>query len=156
MHTIQTAAVVFCLACICAEIVTLFVGSGWARRCIKAAAGLYILVVFLQVIPGLGKDLRRIELPAQAPVTLPGAESQILLQTKRELEQKLEAACGERFGITVQLEIALEQTGQEISVAQVIMTVPPGSSASAQKQAADYHFQELGKEPILQTGEDVS
>ncbi len=156
MHTIQTAAVVFCLACICAETVTFFVGSGWARRCIKAAAGLYILVVFLQVIPGLGKDLRRAELPSQAPVSLPGAESQILLQTERKLEQNLAAECEERFGITVQLEITLEQTGQELSVSQVTMTVPPGSSASAQKQAADYLFQELEKEPVLQTGEDVS
>lgn len=156
MRTIQTAAVVFCLACICAETVTLFVGSGWARRCIKAAAGLYILVVFLQVIPGLGKDLRRAKLPSQGPVSLPGAESQILLQTERGLEQKLAAECEERFGITVRLEISLEQTGQELSVAQVTMTVPPGSSASAQKQAADYLFQELEKEPVLQTGEDVS
>ena len=32
MHAFQTAASAFCIACICAEITTLLVGSGWPRR----------------------------------------------------------------------------------------------------------------------------
>ena len=51
MHAFQTAASAFCIACICAEITTLLVGAGWAGRCIKAVAGLYILVIlFLSLI----------------------------------------------------------------------------------------------------------
>ena len=42
MHAFQTAASAFCIACICAEITTLLAGAGWAGRCIKAVAGLYI------------------------------------------------------------------------------------------------------------------
>ena len=45
MHAFQTAASAFCIACICAEITTLLAGAGWAGRCIKAVAGLYILAV---------------------------------------------------------------------------------------------------------------
>ena len=44
MHAFQTAASAFCIACICAEITTLLAGAGWAGRCIKAVAGLYILL----------------------------------------------------------------------------------------------------------------
>ena len=48
MHAFQTAASAFCIACICAEITTLLVGAGWAGRCIKAVAGLYILVILFR------------------------------------------------------------------------------------------------------------
>ena len=48
MHAFQTAASAFCIACICAEITTLLAGAGWAGRCVKAVAGLYILVILLQ------------------------------------------------------------------------------------------------------------
>lgn len=48
MHAFQTAASAFCIACICAEITTLLAGAGWAGRCIKAVAGLYILVILFR------------------------------------------------------------------------------------------------------------
>ena len=51
MHAFQTAASAFCIACICAEITTLLVGAGWAGRCIKAVAGLYILVILFRLAP---------------------------------------------------------------------------------------------------------
>ena len=54
MQTLKSAAVVFCTACICAELLARLTGNSWARRCIKAVAGLYILVVLLQVIPQAG------------------------------------------------------------------------------------------------------
>lgn len=156
MQAIQTAVAAFCLACICAELVELFAGFGTTRRCIKAAAGLYILVVLLQSIPEFRNELRRVELPAQAPVSLPSTESAILLQTERDLEQKLEAACESRFGLVVRLKITLEQSDQQISASQVTMVIPPGVNVSAQEKAAAYLFEELGTEPILKTGEDVS
>ena len=51
MHAFQTAASAFCIACICAEITTLLAGAGWAGRCIKAVAGLYILVILFRLAP---------------------------------------------------------------------------------------------------------
>lgn len=156
MQALQAASVVFCLACICAEVTTLFVGSGWARRCIKAAAGLYILVVFLRVIPDARTEFRKVTLPTQEPVQLESAESQLLAQTQQNLAQTLEAECQSRFGLSVQLEITLEESGQELRASQVIMTVPPGSDISAQKKAAEYLRQQLEAEPILKAGEDVN
>ena len=57
MQTLKSAAVVFCTACICAELLARLTGNSWARRCIKAVAGLYILVVLLQVIPQLRTEV---------------------------------------------------------------------------------------------------
>ena len=46
MQALERAAAFFCTACICAELLSRFVGQGWGQKCIKAVAGLYILVVF--------------------------------------------------------------------------------------------------------------
>ena len=53
----------FCLACVCAELLVQLVEAGWARRCIKVVAGLYILTVLLRATsvdaagqPGTGAD----------------------------------------------------------------------------------------------------
>ena len=46
MQALERAAAVFCTACICAELAARFVGPGWGQKCIKAVAGLYILVAF--------------------------------------------------------------------------------------------------------------
>lgn len=51
MQPLERAAAIFCIACICAELTTQLAGSTWARRCIKAVAGLYILVVFARTVP---------------------------------------------------------------------------------------------------------
>ena len=58
MHAFQTAASAFCIACICAEITTLLVGAGWAGRCIKAVAGLYILVILFRLAPQMKLELK--------------------------------------------------------------------------------------------------
>ena len=51
MQPLERAVAIFCIACICAELTTQLAGSTWARRCIKAVAGLYILVVFARTVP---------------------------------------------------------------------------------------------------------
>ena len=43
----------FCLACVCAELLVQLVEAGWARRCIKVVAGLYILTVLLRATSAL-------------------------------------------------------------------------------------------------------
>lgn len=154
MHTFQTSAVLFCLACICAEVVTLLTDSGWARRCIKALAGLYILVVLLRALPGAKTEFREMALPETAPVSIAGIEEQILAQTQSQLEQELEASCREKFGVDVQLQITLEQDGQTLRPEQVIMTFPGGSGSACQK-AAEYLGQTLDIEPQIRNKEDT-
>ena len=51
MQALERAAAVFCTACICAELAARFVGPGWGQKCIKAVAGLYILVAFADALP---------------------------------------------------------------------------------------------------------
>ena len=69
MHAFQTAASAFCIACICAEITTLLVGAGWAGRCIKAVAGLYILVILFRLAPQMKLELK--SAAAAAPADTP-------------------------------------------------------------------------------------
>ena len=68
MHAFQTAASAFCIACICAEITTLLAGAGWAGRCIKAVAGLYILVILFRLAPQMKLELKSAAAAAPAAV----------------------------------------------------------------------------------------
>ena len=154
MRAFQTSAVLFCLACICAEAVTLLTDSGWARRCIKVLAGLYILVVLLRGLPGVKTELRSMAMPETSPVSIAGVEEQILAQTQSRLEQELETACREKFGVDAQLQVILEQDGQTLRPEQVILTVPGGSEAACQK-AAEYLRQMLDIEPQIRNKEDT-
>mgnify|MGYP007033543471 CR=1 FL=1 len=70
MHAFQTAASAFCIACICAEITTLLVGAGWAGRCIKAVAGLYILVILFRLVPQMKLELKSAAAAAPAAVSI--------------------------------------------------------------------------------------
>lgn len=63
MQALERAAAVFCTACICAELLSRFVGQGWGQKCIKAVAGLYILVVFADALPGAKAQFTALELP---------------------------------------------------------------------------------------------
>ena len=143
MRTFQAAAAVFCLACICTETVTLLVGSGWARRCIKALAGLYILIVLLQLLPSARTELGKRTVPQSTPVSLPG------------LEDQLESECRQQFGLDAVIRVILEQDGQTLQAVQASMTVPAGSSTALCREAADYLQQRLGVEPSLQTEEET-
>ena len=71
------ATVVFCTACICAELLARLTGNSWARRCIKAVAGLYILVVLLQVIPQLRTEVQSFSVPDLSPASMGTLEDAI-------------------------------------------------------------------------------
>ena len=53
MEQLKAAAAVFCTACICAELVGQLLGDTRGRRCIKGAAGLYILLALFHALPAL-------------------------------------------------------------------------------------------------------
>ena len=73
MQTLKSAAVVFCTACICAELLARLTGNSWARRCIKAVAGLYILVVLLQ----LRTEVQSFSVPDLSPTSMGTLEDAI-------------------------------------------------------------------------------
>ena len=146
MQAFQTASAAFCLACICAEIVELLTGSGWTRRCIKAVAGLYILIVLLRFLPGMRVELQKAQPDSIAPASLPSAQTQILAQTQAALQQKLQEECTARFGITLRLEITLEQADETIRASKVVVHAPAGANT---QEITAFLRQELGTEEVL-------
>ena len=94
MQALTHAVAVFCIACLCAELLTLFVpptSSGWARRCIKAVAGLYILVVFARTLPKAGAQLQAFSLPQAKPAFFGTLDDLIASEAARLAEEAGEA-----------------------------------------------------------------
>ena len=139
MQTFQRAAAVFCMACIGAELVSLFGGQSWAGRCIKAVAGLYILAVLLAQLPRLpGKVLTTFS-GNTAPAALPAAQSdtletEILTEAGARLEEYCTAQCRQQFGLDIRVTVTLEKAGQQVVVKKAVAAFPAGCTA-AQKQA---------------------
>ena len=96
MQALERAAAVFCTACICAELLSRFVGQGWGQKCIKAVAGLYILVVFADALPGAKAQFAALELPHVSAVSVGSLEDAVLAQTAEELSRTLEDAVSAR------------------------------------------------------------
>ena len=136
MQAFQRAAAVFCMACIGAELVSLFGGQGWAGRCIKAVAGLYILAVLLAQLPHLQGRVAAAFSGNTAPAA-PSAilETEILTQTKARLEEYCAVQCRQQFGLDIRVTVTLEKAGQQVVVKKAVAAFPAGCTA-AQKQAA--------------------
>lgn len=97
MQALTHAVAVFCIACLCAELLTLFVppsSSGWARRCIKAVAGLYILVVFARALPKAEVEWLKFTPPQAQPVFFGTLEDLVELEAARRTEEAEEAGEG--------------------------------------------------------------
>ena len=149
MHAFQTAASAFCIACICAEITTLLAGAGWAGRCIKAVAGLYILVILFRL------ELKSAAAAAPAAVSIQSTETSLLQGTQERLEADLCAECERRFGTKVKLEITLTWTEQTVRTEKVLVILPAACTSAEQSRIAAYLQQELGMAPILEVQEDT-
>ena len=91
MQPLERAVAIFCIACICAELTTQLAGSTWARRCIKAVAGLYILVVFARALPKAGAQLQAFSLPQAQPVFFGTLDDLIASEAARLAEEAGEA-----------------------------------------------------------------
>ena len=154
MRILQTFTAAFCLSCICAETIGLLVGSGWARRCIKTLAGVYILVVFLQLLPTTLPAFDRLTEVQAEPVQFSGLETQILSAAQSRLEQEMAAVCCEKYGVSAAVSIQLDQNDGELHASQVVLTVPEGSDQDACRAAAEELRQQLGVEPVLRTVSD--
>ena len=147
MQAFQRAAAVFCMACIGAELVSLFGGQSWAGRCIKAVAGLYILAVLLAQLPHLpGKVLTAFS-GNTAPATTSAAQSdtletEILTETETRLEEYCAAQCSQQFGLDVRVSVTLEKAEQQVVVKKAVAAFPAGCTA-AQKQAVFSFLQQV-------------
>lgn len=101
MQNIKAAVAVFCTACICAELTAQLTGQGWARRSIKAVAGLYILAVVLCALPQAKGEWQTFALPAASSVELGTQKETVLRAATSQLEDTLEARCREELGAEV-------------------------------------------------------
>lgn len=141
MQELERASAVFCTACVCAELISRFVGPGWGHRCIKAVAGLYILIVFADALPGAKAQLTALELPQTAAVSVGELTDTILSQTEAELARTLEEQCREETGALVRLNIVLAQSTSGVEAAGV-SSCPQNELSAAQKQAVGSFLEE--------------
>ncbi len=109
MQNIKAAVAVFCTACICAELTAQLTGQGWARRSIKAVAGLYILAVVLCVLPQAKGEWQAFTHPAASSVELGTQKETVLRTAASQLEDTLEARCREELGAEVTIRIELKR-----------------------------------------------
>ena len=139
MQAFQRAAAVFCMACIGAELVSLFGGQSLAGRCIKAVAGLYILAVLLAQLPRLPGKIMTAFSGNTAPAALSAAQSdaletEILTGAETRLEEYCAAQCRQQFGLDIRVSVTLEKAGQQVVVKKAVVAFPAGCT-DAQKQA---------------------
>ena len=156
MHTVQNVTVVFCLACICSELAARLVDGGWARRCIKTVAGLYILVVLLRALAVLPTEWTLPIHPQQSPVQLEGTEQLVLSTAAEQLEAKLQQGCIQRFGLSVQVNIMLEQADAAVYASGVDVVFPAGCTPEEKQVVLEYIQQELGAASVSATEEECN
>ena len=152
MQAFQRVAAVFCMACIGAELVSLFGGQSWAGRCIKAVAGLYILAVLLAQLPRLPGKIMTAFSGNTAPAALSAAQSdvleaEILTETKAQLEEYCTAQCRQQFGLDIRVTGTLEKAGQQVMVKKAVAAFPAGCTAAQKQAVLGFLQQTLGSTP---------
>lgn len=146
MQNIKAAVAVFCTACICAELTAQLTGQGWARRSIKAVAGLYILAVVLCASAGK-EEWQTSALPAASSVELGTQKETVLRAAASQLEETLEARCREELGTEVAIRIELEETAEGVQVHS--LTVTPTGEVEETRDAVEELLQHtLGVSPV--------
>lgn len=153
VQAIKNATAVFCIACICAEVVSRLTGEGWPRRCIKAASGLYILAILLCTVPGIETELEAFSYPQTSARDFGTLEQAVINSAQAQLEQTLETQCFDETGVAVRLHIALEQNGDKVEAASVRACLPESCSEADISRIASFLRQALGTEPELIGGE---
>lgn len=126
MEQLKTAVAVFCTACICAELVGRLLGDVSGRQCIKAAAGLYILVALFHALPGMRAGLASFSPPDVPAASFGTMEDAVLQEAQHSLAQRLETEIAEETGLTVDLAVTLESSQTGVQAVQVKVTMPDG------------------------------
>ena len=160
MQALERTTAMFCMACICAELVSHFVGQGWGRKCIKVVAGLYILVVLAETLSGTKTQLSLSVLPQAGPVSVGTMEDAVLTQAEEELAEILAEKCFQETGNAVTLTIKLVQTADGVNAECVTIRPREEPDAVEKQETADFLAGQLQISPEkfvweLPGGEDV-
>ena len=147
MQQLKTAAAIFCTACICAELVGQLLGDVRGRQCIKAAAGLYILVTLFHALPGIRDGAAGLALPAVEAEQFGTAESAILRQAERDLAEKLESQIESAAGLAVELTVTLAESDEGVYAARVEIRLPAGAGPAQRTAAEQLLCEALGAGP---------
>ena len=154
MQQLERITAVFCTACICAEVLTQWTESGWPRRCIKAVAGLYILVVLSSQLPWIRHAASSVAglAPSAVPVELGSFDDAVLREAETELTQRLAAECTAACGVDVELSVTFVETPAGYA-ASVEAKLPAGCSDTTREQVREVLRAALGTEPTFKEQE---
>lgn len=114
-----------------------------ARRCIKAVAGLYILVAFARTVPQAHVQLRAFLVPVQEPVSIASPETAILAQTQAQLEQTLAEQWCTKTGREASVAVMLKETDSVVAICSAQMTLPANCTAEERQQAGTFLQEKL-------------
>ena len=147
---------VFCTACICAELVGQLLGDVRGRQCIKAAAGLYILVALFHALPSIRAGVDGFAPPAAQAASFGTAEETILRQARQDLAARLEAQIRDQTGLEAELAVALARTEEGVCATGVEVRLPADARASGREVVRDLLCEALsiGPETIVWTEEE--
>ena len=144
MQQIKTAVAVFCIACISAERVAQLVGDTRGKQCIKAAAGLYILIAISNALPLLRAQSLDLALPQSQQADFGSAEDLIVQEAQQKLENQLEAQILAQTGWPASLQLTLAQTGQVLEAVEAQVSLPPDCPGDTRAEIASELCSRLG------------
>lgn len=144
MQQIKTAVAVFCIACISAELVAQLVGDTRGKQCIKAAAGLYILIAISNALPLLRAQSLEFALPQSQQADFGSAEDLIVQEAQQKLENQLEAQILAQTGWPASLQLTLAQTGQGVEAVEAQVSLPPDCPGDTRAEIASELCSRLG------------
>ena len=151
MQSIPHAVAVFCIACIGAELLVCLTERGWARTCIKAVAGVYILLAFFHTFPSLRAVTQKLTLPEPSVISFGTLEDTVLSETAAELERTLEAQCRTRFGKDATLTVELQSTTSGWTAGTVRCSVASDCGEAEKAEIRDFLQEQLGVLPEMVT-----
>lgn len=134
MQQLKTAVAVFCIACICAELVGQLLGDVWGRQCIKAAAGLYILIAFFHALPEIRAGILPLSSPDPPAASFSSTEETILMQAEINLSARLEEQIARETGLAVSVDVDLKSSQSNVNAVQVQLST--ASKISNQQRSA--------------------
>ena len=144
MQQIKTAVAVFCIACISAELVAQLVGDTRGKQCIKAAAGLYILIAISNALPLLRAQSLDLALPQSQQADCGSAEDLMVQEAQQQLENQLEAQILAQTGWPASLQLTLAQTGQGVEAVEAQVSLPPDCPGDTRAEIASELCSRLG------------
>lgn len=154
MQELKRAAAVFCIACICAELLAQLTEHGWARHCIKTVAGLYILLVFWNTLPKFRTTVQSFELPQSSVIEMETLEDAVRSRTETELAERLAAECEEVTGVSARFIITLQETASGVEVSSVQVGFPAGCSDSEKDAVTEFLRTALGRTAVVSAETD--